>query len=200
MDQAERQGRALELAIAGRIRQKRLLLGWTLERLAEVTGLSKGYLSQVENGEKTPPISTLTKIAFGLGEEVVSLISGEPPRHRSRHFELVRESERRTINHTGAAPGSVYQSLGFTKPDRLMDSYLVTVSHQFPEEPLMHQGQELAINLEGDQEFHYDGQRYLLHPGDAIYFDSNRPHMSRSLGEKPAKVLVVFCNPLRPGD
>lgn len=197
MNKAEQTGKALELAIAGRIRKNRQALGLTLERLANITGLSKGYLSQIENHEKTPPIGTLTKIAYGLGINVVELISNQKSLKEPKKISLVRSQERQSILHTGAAQGSIYESFGFSRSDRLMDSYIVTVSHDFPPKPLIHGGQEIAYTLEGEHEFYYDGQTYTLKPGDAVYFDSDRPHMSRSLGKIQAKVLVIFCNPAR---
>ncbi len=74
-----------------------------------------------------------------------------------------------------------------------MDSYIVTVSHEFPPKPMIHSGQEFNYILEGIIEFYYDGQTQKLEPGDAIYFDSDQPHMGRCLSENPAKLLVVFC-------
>jgi len=195
--QVEKQGRALEEAIAGRIRAKRLERGWTLEQLANATGLSKGYLSQIENGDKTPTLGTLTKIAFGLDISAVSLITGEAPKWEQKKCSLVKARERQPITHTGAAPDSVYESFAFNKSNRFMDPYIVTVSKQFSPKPLMHEGQELAFTLEGKHEFYYDGQTYIVQAGDAMYFDSDRPHMTRSIGPKQARVLVVFCNPLR---
>jgi len=176
---------------------KGLNVGWTLEQLANATGLSKGYLSQIENGDKTPTLGTLTKIAFGLDMSAVSLITGEAPKWEQKKFSLVKARERQPITHTGAAPGSVYESFSFNKSNRFMDPYIVTVSKQFSPKPLMHEGQELAFTLEGKHEFYYDGQTYIVQAGDAMYFDSDRPHMTRSLGPKQARVLVVFCNPLR---
>ncbi len=199
MNKIEREGRALEQAIAARIREKRLSLGWTLERLAAVTGLSKGYLSQVENSGKTPPISTLTKIAFGLGEDVVALISGEAQPQATSKLAIVRKDERKAIAHSEAAPGSDYASIVFNAPDRIIDAYVVTVSSEYPEKPFVHGGQELVFCLEGRHEFHYDGATYQLEEGDAMFFDSDRPHMARSLETSPARVLVVFCNPARDG-
>lgn len=193
----EEKGRALEKAIAKRIRDKRLEHEWTLDQLAKATGLSKSYLSQIENEEKTPTLGTLTKIAFGLGISAVSLITGEEPRWEQKKFSLVRAGERQPITHTGAAPDSIYESFSFNKSNRFMDSYIVTVSKEFTPKPLMHGGQELAFTLEGTHEFYYDGQTYIVKAGDAMYFDSDRPHMTRSIGPKQAKVLVVFCNPLR---
>jgi len=195
--QSEEKGQALEKAIAKRIRAKRLEHNWTLDQLAKTTGLSKGYLSQIENNEKTPTLGTLTKIAFGLGLDAVSLITGEEPKPQQKKFSLIRSGERQPITHTGAAPDSIYESFPFNKSNRFMDSYIVTVSKEFSPKPLMHEGQELAFTLEGTSEFYYDGQTYIIEAGDAMYFDSDRPHMTRSIGPKQAKVLVVFCNPLR---
>ena len=42
-------------------------------------------------------------------------------------------------------------------------------------------------------EFFYDGKIYHVKAGDSYYFDSNRPHHSRSIGDIPAKLLVVFA-------
>lgn len=195
MDQAERESRDLERAIAGNIRRERLEQGLTLDRLAQKTGLSKGYLSQIENSEKTPPIGTLTKIAYGLGLSVVELIDGQRQAAEPGKLSIVRGNQHQPIAHTGAARGSIYDSFSFARPDRLMDAYIVTVTHEYPPKPLIHGGQEIGYTLSGDHEFYYDGQTYVMHAGDAVYFDSDRPHMSRSLGEEPAKVLVIFCNP-----
>lgn len=191
------QSKDLEIAIAANIKNKRLKHGWTLDKLAELTGLSKGYLSQIENNEKNPPIGTLTKIAYGLGLSVLELISGEQETSEPAKMSIIRKNQQQAIAHAEAAKGSVYSSFGFSRPDRLMDPYIVTIDHKFPEKPLIHSGQEIAYTLSGKHEFYYDGQTYVFNAGDAVYFDSDRPHMSRSLGKEPAKVLVIFCNPAR---
>lgn len=195
--QIKEKSQALEKAIADNIRKKRLELDWTLDQLATAAGLSKGYLSQIENGEKTPTLGTLTKIAFGMNIDAISLMTGEKTVREPRKFSLVRAGERRPITHTGAAPDSVYESFPFNKSNRFMDPYIVTVSSEFSPKPLMHEGQEMAFVLEGSSEFSYDGTTHIVNAGDAMYFDSDRPHMTRSIGPKQARVLVVFCNPLR---
>ena len=49
----------------------------TLDQLAERTGFSKGYLSRIENGKKTPPLGTLARVAKALGTQLNALL--EPP-------------------------------------------------------------------------------------------------------------------------
>lgn len=185
----------IELAIASHIRTHRLKRGWTLEKFSKITGLSKGYLSQIENNEKKPPIGTLTKISYGLGISVLELISGETQPAAPTKLSIVRKNQQQPISHAEAARGSVYDSFGFSRPDRLMDPYIVTVSHDYPPKPFIHSGQEIAYTLSGKHEFYYDGRTYDLKAGDIMYFDSDRPHMSRSTSKEVARVLVVFCNP-----
>jgi transcriptional regulator with XRE-family HTH domain len=158
MNEIETEGRALELAIARRIRKHRKRQDWTLEDLSKVTGLSKGHLSQIENGEKVPPISTLTKIAFGLGTSITTLISGDNGQQVSGKITVGKVENRMPIVHTEASPKSLYESFGFTKQDRIMDTYVVTMGPEFPPKALMHVGQEFVYTLEGIQEFYYDGQ------------------------------------------
>ena len=38
----------------------------SLQRLSEITGMSKGHLSRVENGETMPTILTIERIAVAL--------------------------------------------------------------------------------------------------------------------------------------
>ncbi len=196
MDEAAQQGIALQRAISDRIRKLRRENGWPLDKLAGVAGLSKGYLSQIENGEKNPPIGTLTKIAFGLGVDVVYLITGENRQTTDpAKCSIVRANQRRPIIHRGAPLGYRYESISYNKIDRLMDAYIITVGPEPPKEPLMHQGQEIAYTLEGRYEFNYDGRKIDVEPGDCLCFDSDRPHFSRRLGGQAARVLVVFSAP-----
>src|SRR5690242_1905961 len=60
--------------IGRQIRQIRLAQGRTLAEVAAGAGLTKGRLSQIENGKTNPPVATLTRIAGALGVTVPSLL------------------------------------------------------------------------------------------------------------------------------
>lgn len=193
MNEAEQHSMALQKAISDRIRKLRLEKKWPLDKLADNTGLSKSYLSQIENNEKNPPIGTLTKIAFGLGVDVIYMITGEERQTTiPSKCGIVKANERRIINHKGAPPGYIYESIAYNKIDRVMDAYIITIGPEGPKEPLVHDGQEVVYNLEGNYQFNYDGHKINVAPGDCLCFDSNRPHFSRSIDGQPARVLVVF--------
>lgn len=65
----------LSAAVGARIRQLRLELGLTLEKLAYETDQSKGHLSDVERGHSRPSLATLAKIAERLGVDLVDLVN-----------------------------------------------------------------------------------------------------------------------------
>jgi mannose-6-phosphate isomerase-like protein (cupin superfamily) len=106
----------------------------------------------------------------------------------------VRANERTAIPRPSGSPAYLYEPISYKKTNRSMDGYIVTVGPNFPPEPLIHEGEEITCVLEGRQEFVYDRTSYLLSTGDCCRFDSNKLHYSRSLGDRPAKLLVVFAS------
>lgn len=58
---------ALRLALGNAIRKRRKGLGLTLKQLADRTGVSLGYLSQIELGKNSASIEMLYRISVGLG-------------------------------------------------------------------------------------------------------------------------------------
>lgn len=178
--------------IGERIRQLRQEKGFSLNEFAGRTGFAKSYLSQIENLKREPSISALSQIAYVLEVDVLFLLSGETQNSGAQSFTIVKKAERKTVNRPSGSIAYLYDSITYKKPDRLMEGYIVTIGFEFPLEPFIHEGQELAYVLEGTHEFVYDGKSYLLEEGDCYYFDSNKPHYARAIGEKQGKLLVVF--------
>jgi len=57
-----------------RISKLRRKCGLSLEKLAYEVGISKGNLSDIENGKRDPRLSTLQHIAYGLEISVSALL------------------------------------------------------------------------------------------------------------------------------
>lgn len=63
--------------LATTLRTLRHQRGWSLSRLAEISGVSKAMLGQIERNESSPTVATLWKIATGLNVPFSMFIS--PP-------------------------------------------------------------------------------------------------------------------------
>jgi transcriptional regulator with XRE-family HTH domain len=180
-----------ERKIVENIKQTRLFREMSLEQLAIGAGLTKGYLSKIENAKKVPPFSTLVKIAAALNIDVTRLISGDPESGETAGMCIVRSGERRKVATKGGLYGYRYEELAYKKPGKNMEPYIIMPS--FTEKAVFsHQGEEFMYVLEGTHEFVYGGESYILEAGDSVYFDSAVPHSGRSLGSKRARVLAVI--------
>lgn len=66
------------MATAGdRIREFRKDLGWTLDKLADKTKLSKGFLSDIESNKRNASTETVLKIANAMGASLDYLLRAE---------------------------------------------------------------------------------------------------------------------------
>jgi DNA-binding NtrC family response regulator len=64
---------ALRESLGAVIRERRKGLGLTLAQMAQRTGVSLGYLSQIELGKNSASIETLYRISLGLGLKMANL-------------------------------------------------------------------------------------------------------------------------------
>ncbi len=64
---------ALRESLGAIIRERRKSLGLTLAQMAQRTGVSLGYLSQIELGKNSASIETLYRISLGLGMKMAEL-------------------------------------------------------------------------------------------------------------------------------
>lgn len=165
----------------------------TLDRLAKMTGLTKGYLSQIENSNKTPPFSTLDKIAYALGVDITYFFVSDRSEQEDSKITVVRPEERKKVAPGGLRRGYGYESLAFKKSGKNMEPYLITVDSR-GRGSFKHDGEEFLFILEGTLEFLFGGEKYILKPGDSIYFDSNIEHSGHALGDEKVKMLCIIYN------
>jgi len=179
-----------EKQIAKNIKKIRLDSKLSQERLAELSGLTKGYISKIEKSDKAPPFSTLNKIANALNVDVAVLTAEDLELPEDINLCIVRKSEGKKISSVNLE-GYHYEVLAHKKKGKNMEPFFIMPA--FDEKAVFcHEGEEFMYMLEGTHEFVYNDKKYILHKGDSIYFDSNIPHTGRSIGKKRAKILAVM--------
>jgi transcriptional regulator with XRE-family HTH domain len=58
-----------------RLRELRQQYGVTQQQLSVATGLTEGYISNMERGQKVPSLTTILRLAVALGCKVTELVS-----------------------------------------------------------------------------------------------------------------------------
>ena len=182
------------LKIGSKVRELRQKKHYTLQDVAAKTGLSKPFLSQIENDHVVPPVATLLKLARAFDVGLAYFFQDEVGIDRiaiTRRDERVRVERR--PHHRKGEVNYIYEALDTKKTNKHMEPFLVEFPVQNTSEMIFmnHEGEEFLHVLEGTLEFRSIDRVEVLGPGDSIYFESELSHSFRCLGEKPARAIVV---------
>ena len=178
------------------IRQKR---GISLRQLAQKTGLSAYYLSQVERGKANPSMATMKRITDALAMPLKALLTDTEDEEReaaerSERIKVVRADRRKALIY----PGSTRSAALLTADLQGKLEVLLTVEDPEPEMPAewySHDGEEFVFVLEGQYEIIFKDVTYRLEEGDSISYPSRFHHKTRNPGGKTSKILWVVTPP-----
>jgi transcriptional regulator with XRE-family HTH domain len=185
--------------IGDHLRALRAARGMTLERLAAATGLTKSYLSKIQNSRKLPPIATLSRIAQALGTGIGSFFGDilEPGEGAS----VVRKHERLPVVRGGTAFGYDYVSLAHDRLSKHMEPFVFTFPSKIDRHVFFdHGGEEFVFILSGKVIFQVGDERWALEKGDSIYFDAAIPHRGWSVGRDATALVVIHAADHRHGE
>lgn len=182
------------LKIGNKVRELRQKNRYTLQDLAARTGLSKPFLSQIENHHVVPPVATLLKLARAFNVNMGHFFQDE---QSSEKISVTRQNERvrieRRPHHQKGEVNYIYEALETKKSNKHMEPFLVEFRDQGTGEMVFvsHEGEEFVYLLDGKLEFRTIDRVEILEPGDSIYFESDLSHSFRCLSEQPARAMVV---------
>lgn len=179
-----------DVAVGERIRLLRKVRGRSLKEVAERSGLSVGFLSQIERGLSSASIRALARIADALEVGIADVFPTDVGMDDAQRI-TARMAERKRV--TLADTGMVKDLLTpFAQIPRL-DIYILTLEPggNSGDEAYGHYGEEAGYIMEGGLELVVDGKKYILGEGDSFRFSSNRPHRFSNPGDRIAKALWV---------
>ncbi|WP_301649812.1 XRE family transcriptional regulator [Streptomyces arenae] len=180
----------LEVVIGRQVREYRTAAGLSIAEMAARVGVSKAMLSKIENAQTSCSLTTLGRLATGLGIPVTALFRGVDA-DREAVFVLAGQGAR--IVRRGSRVGHLYELLGALRgPHKRMEAVLVTLTEQSEVFPLFqHPGTELLYMLEGEMVYGHGEASYTMRPGDALQLDGEGPHGPQELVTLPIRFLSV---------
>lgn len=163
--------------IALTLKNLRKARGWSLDKAAAATGVSKAMLGQIEREESSPTIATLWKIASGFQTSFSSLIEElqshfNEPIYRAGQTQQLHPSDEK-IRVLTLFPFD--SQLNF---ELFVIELLPGCEHLSP--PHKHGVIEHIIVLEGIMEVLIDNSWQILHQGEGLRFEANQSHGYRN--------------------
>ncbi|MGW6397586.1 helix-turn-helix domain-containing protein [Streptomyces sp. NPDC055134] len=170
------------LRVGAAVRRRRRAQELTLATVAERSGLSVPFLSQVENERARPSRRSLEKVADALGTTAVELLAAADPAHT---VDLVRADDTTVVE--DASPDSVVRSLVRGHHQLHAEEF---IGDHDPGRELQLRNDVLMYVTEGAVEVEAEGRAYRLGRGDTLYLTGGVRHRWRATGAD-AHVLVV---------
>lgn len=179
--------RAKRSGIAPRLARLRHELGLTLAGVARQTGVSISFLSSLERGYSSASIATLQKLARLYRTNVLSFFADE-----GNSRSLVRSRDRTVLK-----PNAGVEMNLLASGNKMMEPHLFRIAPGAGSGgSYSHEGEEFIFVLQGKLEVWLDEvERYVLDPGDSLYFESTQAHRWQSLSEKETSLLWVNTPP-----
>lgn len=177
--------------IGGRLRQLRRERRLSLEELAARTGLSIGFLSQIERGLSSPTLRVLAGVADALGVAISELFPAKLP--HADATTIVRRAERSELQLWRS--GISKQLLTPHADGSKLNLYLVEMEPgaSTGDELYIHNGEEAGLVLGGTMLLSVESESWVLQEGDSFRFLSSRPHRFANGHDGVTRVLWVNC-------
>jgi transcriptional regulator with XRE-family HTH domain len=175
--------------IGGRVRQGRGSRGWTLDQLAERSGVSRRMLVSIEQGAANPSIATLLRIGDALGIGLPALVSMDRPGLR------VTRAGDAPVLWRGKLGGRAVLVAG-TEPPAVTELWDWTLGpgESHPSEAHAAGTRELLLVLDGQLELRVGQHAEVLAKGDSASFAGDLAHayVNAGAGQVARFALTVF--------
>ncbi|NLY36200.1 MAG: helix-turn-helix domain-containing protein [Tissierellia bacterium] len=177
------------MEIGEKIRNLRQKMGLTQEELAHRSDLTKGFISQLENGNTSPSVDTMESIVMALGTNMSDFFKEENAVH--------------VVYYKEDAFTALYEKLGSKV------SWIVPDAQKNQMEPILlelevggssklytpFEGEAFGYVLQGQVGLNYGEEQYQIVTGDCFYFEANRTHSIMNTSNQQAKLLWIFTPP-----
>jgi transcriptional regulator with XRE-family HTH domain len=177
---------AVGTPIGAKLRSTRIAQGLTLARVAESSGLSKGFLSRVERDETSPSVATLVQLCQVLSLPVGALFA-EPEVQR------ITRADAPHINLGGVGVSELLMSPRGESRVQMIRSTLEPGAHGGHELYTVNCDVEVLHVIAGAVTVRFADRSVRLETGDALTFPGREPHTWHAEDDAAAEVCWVLA-------
>lgn len=159
----------------------------TLAQVANETGLAAGYISQIEKGEITPPVSVLLQLSRALEIDSGALLAQEQTNAKKKSHD---DYQKRTEDYT-------YETLTPEARNKHLKAFKIFIDPKSVHKGVSYQhlGEEFQYVLKGKVEVTVGENVNVLGPGECLHFNSSIVHKLKNISAEKAELLVVLYTP-----
>jgi transcriptional regulator with XRE-family HTH domain len=181
----------LSAAIGAKVRSERQARDWTLDQLAEHSGVSRRMLINIEQGSANPSVTMLLRLSDALGIGLQALVAVA----QTKPVKVVRAGDAPAL-WTGDSGGRGVLLAGTTPPDILeLWDWTLAPGDRHDSEPHVRGTKEVLQVREGTVSVTVSDQTEVLEVDDSISFASDVPHSYANGGTSWARFSLTVFEP-----
>lgn len=164
--------------------------GLSLRDLAARTDFSPSFISQVENGQASPSISSMERIAHALGVTLGEFFLAASP---GRGGHVLKSSERRML--ASGWSNAVIESLH--EAGEALEAVMITLEAggRSGKHPYGHAAEEFALVVDGQVSLTLGPEDHVLTAGDSATILPGELRLWRNVSKLPTRILLVSAHP-----
>jgi transcriptional regulator with XRE-family HTH domain len=171
--------------VGRRVRELRMRAGMNQKELADRVGLTPSFISQLENNQIAPSLSSYIQICDALG---VSLSDTLEKRPEEAHW-LIRKEK---IFSSPSCKENGMQGFLIVQNGSMSGSLLILEPYaQLKDKIIPTEGKKLLYVLKGDVSVVIDGKGEMLRSGDSLFLKKEVPSVLKNEGGDSAEILFI---------
>lgn len=172
--------------IAGNLQSIREDRNLSLDKLSEMTGVSKSMLRQIEIGQSNPTIATIWKIANGLRIPFAALL-------REQTAAVTVGGFKESAPLLGDTDSFRAFPLTAFEPERSFETYYIELDPGTIIDSEAHQGnvEEHIFVIQGQIEIYVAGEEFIVRREEFISFQADVDHRYQNSGEETAAAIKI---------
>jgi transcriptional regulator with XRE-family HTH domain len=177
-----------------RIRFLRRRRGWSLRDLAEKSGLSASFISQVERNLNSPSVISLEAICNALDVKPQELFEGvvkTPPEYAPTEEAEPDNAHNATPQVRAIGETVKYQFLSPFFAERALEAVIGEFPPDYAYPISSHEGEEFGYVLHGTLMLVLQDKVHIIGPGGSYQFQSTEPHGFKTGSDEGCTVLWV---------
>ena len=196
MDISSANSKLRNAEVAMRIREMRLVVGYSEAQMAALTGMDAQQYNLYESGAEDLPFSFIYSCARAFNMELTELLEGNNARLSS--YTVTRRGKGQL---TAKEAGIEISNMAPLFRKKVAEPYWVTYEwdeslQNKPIHTTVHNGQEFDLVVSGTLKVKVGDHVTVLEEGDSIYLDSSAPHGMIAIGGRDC----TFCSVILPGE
>jgi len=185
---SEKTRRVEEPVLGPRLREARQARGMTLEQLAEASGLSRGFISQVERDAVSASVGSLFRICKALDTTVGALLEPE-------WRQVIRRADQHRVTYGGEDVWDYALTPSNEARLQVVETHIGPGGTAGDEFYSVNGDVEMIYVIKGSLEIRFQDRDIVLEAGDSFTFNPQEPHSWRNPSRRGEAIVIFAVSP-----